>query len=86
MTAQADGVSSVAGHKVGPGFAVYAATKHAVRALSEGLRQQGDGYCPADMDIHVQAKLCVIVSAGICDESLTPKFARGNYALMARGP
>jgi NADP-dependent 3-hydroxy acid dehydrogenase YdfG len=30
-------VSSVAGHKVGPGFAVYAATKHAVRALSEGL-------------------------------------------------
>jgi NADP-dependent 3-hydroxy acid dehydrogenase YdfG len=33
-------VSSVAGHKVGPGFAVYAATKHAVRALSEGLRQE----------------------------------------------
>ena len=31
-------VSSVAGHKVGPGFAVYAATKYAVRALSEGLR------------------------------------------------
>jgi NADP-dependent 3-hydroxy acid dehydrogenase YdfG len=29
-------VSSVAGHKIGPGFAVYAATKHAVRALSEG--------------------------------------------------
>jgi NADP-dependent 3-hydroxy acid dehydrogenase YdfG len=26
-------VSSVAGHKVGPGFAVYAATKHAVRAF-----------------------------------------------------
>jgi NADP-dependent 3-hydroxy acid dehydrogenase YdfG len=33
-------VSSVAGHKVGPGFAVYAATKHAVRAFSEGLRQE----------------------------------------------
>jgi NADP-dependent 3-hydroxy acid dehydrogenase YdfG len=33
-------VSSVAGHKVGPGFAVYAATKFAVRALSEGLRQE----------------------------------------------
>ena len=33
-------VSCVAGHKVGPGFAVYAATKHAVRALSEGLRQE----------------------------------------------
>jgi NADP-dependent 3-hydroxy acid dehydrogenase YdfG len=33
-------VSSVAGHRVGPGFAVYAATKFAVRALSEGLRQE----------------------------------------------
>jgi len=37
-------VSSVAGHKVGPGFAVYAATKHAVRALSEGLRQEVKAY------------------------------------------
>ena len=33
-------VSSIAGHKVGPGSAVYAATKHAVRAFSEGLRQE----------------------------------------------
>ena len=33
-------VSSVTGHKVGPGFAVYAATKFAVRALFEGLRQE----------------------------------------------
>jgi NADP-dependent 3-hydroxy acid dehydrogenase YdfG len=37
-------VSSVAGHKVGPGFAVYAATKHAVRALSEGLRHEVKPY------------------------------------------
>ena len=37
-------VSSVAGHKVGPGFAVYAATKHSVRALSEGLRQEVKPY------------------------------------------
>jgi NADP-dependent 3-hydroxy acid dehydrogenase YdfG len=37
-------VSSVAGHQVGPGFAVYAATKHAVRALSEGLRQEVKPY------------------------------------------
>jgi NADP-dependent 3-hydroxy acid dehydrogenase YdfG len=37
-------VSSVAGHKVGPGFTVYAATKHAVRALSEGLRQEVKAY------------------------------------------
>ena len=33
-------VSSVAGHKVGPGSAVYAATKTAVRVISEGLRQE----------------------------------------------
>src|ERR1700744_2184292 len=32
-------VSSVAGHKVRAGSAVYSATKHADRALSEGLRQ-----------------------------------------------
>jgi NADP-dependent 3-hydroxy acid dehydrogenase YdfG len=37
-------VSSVAGHKVGPGFAVYSATKFAVRALSEGLRQEVKPY------------------------------------------
>jgi len=37
-------VSSVAGHKVGPGTAVYAATKHAVLALSEGLRQEVKPY------------------------------------------
>jgi NADP-dependent 3-hydroxy acid dehydrogenase YdfG len=33
-------VSSVAGHRVGPGSAVYAGTKFAVRAISEGLRQE----------------------------------------------
>src|SRR5438132_4291905 len=37
-------VSSVAGHKVGPDFAVYAATKHAVRALAEGFRQEVKPY------------------------------------------
>lgn len=37
-------VSSVAGHRVGPGSSVYAATKFAVRALSEGLRQEVKPY------------------------------------------
>jgi NADP-dependent 3-hydroxy acid dehydrogenase YdfG len=37
-------VSSVAGHKIRPGSAVYAATKHAVRAISEGLRQEMKPY------------------------------------------
>lgn len=33
-------VSSVAGHKVRTGSVVYSATKHAVRVISEGLRQE----------------------------------------------
>jgi NADP-dependent 3-hydroxy acid dehydrogenase YdfG len=40
MSGQIINVSSVAGHKVGPGGAVYAGTKWAVRAISEGLRQE----------------------------------------------
>ncbi len=34
----------MAGHKVRAGAVVYAATKHAVRALSEGLRQEVKPY------------------------------------------
>ena len=33
-------VASIAGHKVLPNFTVYCATKHAVRAISEGLRME----------------------------------------------
>jgi len=36
-------ISSVAGHVVFPGAAVYCATKFAVRALSEGIRMESDG-------------------------------------------
>jgi NADP-dependent 3-hydroxy acid dehydrogenase YdfG len=48
MKAQKSGhvinVSSVAGHLVRPGSTVYAATKHAVRVISEGLRQEVKPY------------------------------------------
>lgn len=48
MKAQKSGhiinTSSVAGHKVRPGSAVYAATKTAVRVISEGLRQEVKPY------------------------------------------
>ncbi|MFV0549205.1 MAG: SDR family oxidoreductase [Limnobaculum xujianqingii] len=48
MQAQKSGhiinTSSVAGHKVRPGSAVYAATKSAVRVISEGLRQEVKPY------------------------------------------
>lgn len=37
-------VSSVAGHTVGPNGVVYSATKHAVRVISEGLRQEVKPY------------------------------------------
>jgi len=37
-------VSSVAGHKVTPAGVVYCATKHAVRAISEGLRTEVKPY------------------------------------------
>ena len=39
-----DNVSSVAGHRVRAGTAVYSATKHAVRVLTEGLRQEVKPY------------------------------------------
>ena len=48
MTRQKSGhfinVSSVAGHKVRQGGTVYSATKHAVRVISEGLRQEVKPY------------------------------------------
>ncbi|NIU77043.1 MAG: SDR family NAD(P)-dependent oxidoreductase, partial [Gammaproteobacteria bacterium] len=37
-------VSSVAGHKVPAGGVVYSASKHAVRAITEGLRQEVKPY------------------------------------------
>jgi len=43
-TGQIINVSSVAGHKVRPGASVYAGTKWAVRAISEGLRQEVKPY------------------------------------------
>lgn len=47
MQAQKSGqiinISSVAGHKVFPGGAVYCATKFAVKAISEGIRLESEG-------------------------------------------
>ncbi|MDV7338128.1 SDR family oxidoreductase [Terasakiella sp. A23] len=37
-------IASVAGHVVSPTAGVYSATKYAVRAISEGLRQESRGY------------------------------------------
>jgi len=54
-------VASVAGHKVGPGGAVYAATKHGVRVISEGLRQEVKPY-------NIRT---TIISPGAVDTELT---------------
>ena len=53
-------ISSVAGHRVFPGSAVYCASKFAVRAISEGLRQEVGG------DIR-----CTIISPGAVATELT---------------
>lgn len=65
-------VSSVAGHKVRPGSTVYAAAKHAVRVISEGLRQEVKPY-------NIRS---TIISPGAVDTELPqsatePDFAQG---------
>ena len=79
MTAQKSGhvinVSSVAGHKVGPGGAVYAATKHAVRAISEGLRQEVKPY-------NIRS---TIISPGAVDTELPNSITEADVAADVRG-
>ena len=67
-------VSSVAGHKVRPGSAVYAATKHAVRALSEGLRQEVKPY-------NIRT---TIISPGAIDTELPNSVTEADVAANVR--
>ncbi|MDY0011435.1 MAG: SDR family oxidoreductase [Rhodocyclaceae bacterium] len=67
MLAQGSGhvinISSVAGHLVGPGSSVYSGTKFAVRAISEGLRQECVGklrvttICPGLVESELAASI-----------------------------
>ena len=71
-------VSSIAGHKVVPPGTVYCATKHAVRALSEGLRMEVTPY-------NIRS---TIISPGAIDTELTdsirdPEVAEGFKAFYA---
>ncbi|MFL9826260.1 SDR family oxidoreductase [Rhodoplanes sp. SY1] len=83
MKAQKSGhiinVSSVAGHKVRPGSAVYAATKTAVRVISEGLRQEVKPY---------NIRTTVISPGAVATElpaSITePEVARGTREFYER--
>jgi NADP-dependent 3-hydroxy acid dehydrogenase YdfG len=63
-------VSSVAGHKVRAGGAVYAATKHAVRAISEGLREEVKPY-------NIRT---TIVSPGAVDTELPNSISEADVA------
>ena len=63
-------VSSVAGHRVGPGGAVYSATKHAVRVISEGLRQEAKPY-------NIRT---TIVSPGAVDTELPQSITEADVA------
>ena len=72
-------VSSVAGHKVGPGGAVYAATKHAVRVISEGLRQEVKPYNIRTTIISPGA-----VATELPDSVTEPDVAEGVRALYHR--
>nr|WP_294509650.1 SDR family oxidoreductase [uncultured Rhodopila sp.] len=77
MTRQKSGhiinVSSVAGHKVRPGSAVYAATKAAVLMLSEGLRQEVKPYGIRTTVISPGA-----VESELADSITDPEVARGT--------
>ncbi|HMM74283.1 MAG TPA: SDR family oxidoreductase [Gammaproteobacteria bacterium] len=78
MKAQKSGhfvfVSSVAGHKVRPGSAVYAATKHGVRVIAEGLRQEVKPY-----DIRT-----TIVSPGAVQSELPDSITEPDIATAVR--
>lgn len=63
-------VSSVAGHKVRPGSAIYAATKSAVLMLSEGLRQEVKAY-----DIRT-----TVISPGAVDTELPNSITESDVA------
>ena len=74
MIAQRSGhiinVSSVAGHKVRPGSVVYSATKHAVRMISEGLRQE----------VKAHGLRTTIISPGAVDTELPDSITEADIA------
>lgn len=67
-------VSSVAGHKVRPGSAVYAATKAAVLMISEGLRQEVKPY-------HIRT---TVISPGAVDTELPNSITEPDIAENVR--
>jgi NADP-dependent 3-hydroxy acid dehydrogenase YdfG len=83
MKAQKSGhiinVSSVAGHGVRPGGVVYSATKHAVRVIAEGLRQEVKPYNIRSTVISPGA-----VATELPDSITEPDVAKGIHDFYAR--
>jgi NADP-dependent 3-hydroxy acid dehydrogenase YdfG len=67
-------VSSVAGHKVRAGGVVYAATKHAVRVISEGLR----------MEVKPYNIRTTVISPGALDTELVDKMTESDIRANVR--
>jgi NADP-dependent 3-hydroxy acid dehydrogenase YdfG len=65
-------VSSVAGHKVRPGSAVYAATKTGIRVISEGLRQEVKPY-----NIRTTVISPGAIATDLADSITEPDIAKG---------
>jgi NADP-dependent 3-hydroxy acid dehydrogenase YdfG len=68
-------ISSISGHRVDPTSAVYSATKYAVRALSEGLRQEVKPY-------NIRT---TIISPGIIQSELTQAITDSYSKEMVKG-
>lgn len=75
-------IASTAGHRVSPTSAVYSATKHAVRALSEGLRQEVAEHNIRSTIISPGA-ISTELLEGITDESLASQIRENIAAFMS---
>ncbi|MGO1059391.1 SDR family oxidoreductase [Planococcus sp. FY231025] len=71
-------VASVAGHDVTPGSAVYSGTKFAVRAITEGLRQELDPEMDIRATIISPGAVATELSTHITDQDILDMFASGG--------
>lgn len=70
-------ISSVAGHSITPGSAVYSGTKFAVRAISEGLRQEIDPSMNIRVTIVSPGAVATELVNTITDEDVLDGFKNG---------
>ena len=70
-------VSSVAGHDITPGSAVYSGTKFAVRAITEGLRQELDPAMNIRATIVSPGAVATELTDTITDQDILTGFASG---------